>query len=202
MTTKPSQEDVAALVRRLYLATGTTGPAELARALGLSDRSVVSNWMRRGTVPLSECLRLAEQQGLSLDWMLAGWGPMRRGKGEDYPMREDRPERPEDWLEAIKEAAAHYQAGAGRERMMAAAWMMSLDEQKDLQLLGGAQWLATWWPLASEDDRAWLLGQLRRAVPDYADWLSRASGSQVQSGPADPAAGDDWWPVMGDPPDP
>ncbi len=72
-----TQEQVTDLILRLRELTNTSSDAELSRELGLTDRSVVSNWKRRGTVPLSECLRVAAEHGVSLDWLLLGRGEMR-----------------------------------------------------------------------------------------------------------------------------
>ncbi|MBF0340711.1 MAG: helix-turn-helix domain-containing protein [Magnetococcales bacterium] len=46
--------------------------------------STVSNWRDRSDVPYSQAVEFANHQSLSLDWLLAGRGPMRRNV-EDPP---------------------------------------------------------------------------------------------------------------------
>ncbi|MFV3324847.1 helix-turn-helix domain-containing protein [Pseudomonas sp. NY15372] len=72
-----SKTCIAAILSRLKLISGCTTDIELARALGISPQTL-SSWKVRGRVPYSLCVALAEQQGLSLDWLLLGDGPQAR----------------------------------------------------------------------------------------------------------------------------
>lgn len=63
---------------RLYEALGVSSDAQLARKLGI-PASTISNWRSRGTVPHREALKIAEDEGFSLDWLLLGRGPMIAG---------------------------------------------------------------------------------------------------------------------------
>lgn len=73
-----SPVDIEALIGRLRSVLQAKSDADLARKLGLSDRSVLTNWKRRGTTPLSECLQVSRENGISLDWLLTGEGEMNR----------------------------------------------------------------------------------------------------------------------------
>lgn len=44
---------------------------QLAKVLGRAGSSV-SNWRVRGNVPIDECIRFAQTQGISLDWLILG----------------------------------------------------------------------------------------------------------------------------------
>jgi hypothetical protein len=53
-----------------------------------------------------------------------------------------------------------------------------------------------WWGQASDDDRAWLDGQLRRHVPDYAAWLDARQRPAAAAGSVDlpdPEGGSMFW---------
>lgn len=70
---------------RLRAAYGAPTDTALAIELGVK-RSTLGGWRSRG-MPYSDCVRLAAEKGWSLDWLLAGRGPMR--------LDEDRPFGPE-----------------------------------------------------------------------------------------------------------
>ena len=79
------------ILDRMSLILGATTYQELATRLGVS-KSTVGNWYHRNSVPFEECVKLAEEQGISLDWLLLGrgepvWSPAatkrsRLGEGE------------------------------------------------------------------------------------------------------------------------
>lgn len=75
---KLSKIDSAALVDRLQVVFGAKDDTELSRLMG-QKRSTVGNWRNRGSVPYTDCVEVAEERGISLDWLLTGVGPMRRG---------------------------------------------------------------------------------------------------------------------------
>lgn len=43
------------------------------------NRNTLGNWRGRGRVPYEECVLLAQERAISLDWLLLGEGQMRRG---------------------------------------------------------------------------------------------------------------------------
>lgn len=96
-----NKKDSGAVVDRLQAVFGAKDDTELSYAMG-QKRSTVGNWRNRGTIPYTECVRVAEVRGVSLDWLLTGEGPMFRGEargaGDDHvviqaPTRE--PDMPE-----------------------------------------------------------------------------------------------------------
>ena len=163
------------IIARLRQATGAADDADLARRLRLSSRAVVSNWKRRDTVPLSECLQVARDQGVSLDWLLLGRGAMRlerRGElrdGDSTPYVRVGPAKPPPQR---RDPATVVHAAGCPERLR--RWQ---------------QWQAQWWRAASPDEQAWMEIQLRRAFPEYAAEVTRG----LESGnprPEDQAAPD------------
>lgn len=62
---------IQAMVDRMKMVVGVTKDVELADALGVS-RSQVAVWKIRDRMPLSECVTLAEQHKVSLDWLILG----------------------------------------------------------------------------------------------------------------------------------
>ena len=66
-------------VDRAKTALSVTTDTALAKALGLSQ-SVVGGYNRRQTVPLEQCIKIAERTGVSLDWLILGKGEMAGGR--------------------------------------------------------------------------------------------------------------------------
>src|SRR5476649_2110663 len=62
---------IQAIVDRMKVVVGVTKDVELADALGVS-RSQVAVWKIRDRMPLGECVTLAEQHKVSLDWLILG----------------------------------------------------------------------------------------------------------------------------------
>ena len=60
-------------IDRAKIAIGAKSDSDLARWLGFAT-SVISGYRRRGTVPLEQCIKVAEQTGVSLDWLILGKG--------------------------------------------------------------------------------------------------------------------------------
>jgi len=65
------------IIVRLKQITATTTDSGLSERLGVSPQTL-SSWKGRERMPYSLCIDLAEQHGISLDWLLTGAGPMRR----------------------------------------------------------------------------------------------------------------------------
>jgi len=60
-------------IDRAKIAIGAKSDSDLARWLGFAT-SVISGYRRRETVPLEQCIKIAEQTGVSLDWLILGKG--------------------------------------------------------------------------------------------------------------------------------
>lgn len=71
----------ADVISRLKLAIGTKSDSELGTALGVPPQTI-SSWKSRDSVPYAKCVEVAEERNISLDWLLTGDGPMRRGEPE------------------------------------------------------------------------------------------------------------------------
>jgi len=65
------------IIARLKQITATSTDSGLSEQLGVSPQTL-SSWKGRERMPYSVCIDLAEQHGISLDWLLTGVGPMRR----------------------------------------------------------------------------------------------------------------------------
>lgn len=63
-------------VGRAKLALGVKTDSDLSKSLGVAA-SAIGGYNRRKTVPLEQCIKIAEQTGVSLDWLILG-------KGEPY----------------------------------------------------------------------------------------------------------------------
>ena len=70
---------VASVLERLALVLGTKTGNQLAEALGVSPQTI-SSWKSRESVPYAQCVDVAREKGVSLDWLLTGEGPMHRGE--------------------------------------------------------------------------------------------------------------------------
>ena len=68
-----------AVLDRLQDFFGAPTDTALANAMGV-NRNTLGNWRGRGRVPYEECVLLAQERGISLDWLLLGEGEMRRGE--------------------------------------------------------------------------------------------------------------------------
>ena len=65
-------------VDRAKSALGVKTDSELARALEVST-SVIPGYNRRNSVPLEQCIKIAERTGVSLDWLILGKGDKESG---------------------------------------------------------------------------------------------------------------------------
>jgi transcriptional regulator with XRE-family HTH domain len=71
--------DVTSVLGRLAQVLGTRTGNQLADALGVSPQTI-SSWKSRESVPYAQCVSIAEEWSVSLDWLLTGIGPMYRGE--------------------------------------------------------------------------------------------------------------------------
>jgi hypothetical protein len=138
-------------VARLRQVLGVANDAQLGRALGLRE-SAPGNWRARDSVPYRQCVEIAAERGVSLDWLLLGRGPP-KPRREDAPptgVEEPRPVDPDGYA-------------ANRQR----------PPPDDRRLDAVLRWWRTWWGSADEEERTWALVQLRRAIPESAEPIRR-----------------------------
>lgn len=67
------------VLERLKGVLNASSDSALARALDTTPQTI-SSWKARDSVPYAKCVSLAEEEGLSLDWLLTGQGTMYRDK--------------------------------------------------------------------------------------------------------------------------
>lgn len=72
---------VVSVLERLALVLETKTGNQLAERLGVSPQTI-SSWKSRESVPYAQCVDVAGEKGVSLDWLLTGEGPMFRGEVE------------------------------------------------------------------------------------------------------------------------
>lgn len=71
---------VRSVLDRLHKVLGVKNDSQLCEGLQVS-RSTVGSWIARESVPYAICVDVAQDRGISLDWLLTGEGPMHRGEG-------------------------------------------------------------------------------------------------------------------------
>ena len=62
-------------IERAKIALNTKSQADLARFLAVVPSSI-HGYEKRGYLPLEQCIKVAEQTGVSLDWLILGKGEM------------------------------------------------------------------------------------------------------------------------------
>lgn len=82
------------VLERLKAALKVSTDSELAEATQ-TNRQTLGNWRLRQSIPYSLCVKTAQSKNISLDWLLAGEGPMQRLDGgksqvEDFPNPQER----------------------------------------------------------------------------------------------------------------
>lgn len=115
------------IIQRLGEALGTPTNVALAERLGVGP-SAISNWIKRNTPPMQIMGDIAEQEGLSLDWLLFDVGSARRD-------------------EAVPKFAT--------------------EQGKRL-----AEFILAWEQNKPVEELVWLEQQMKRTVPEYAEWLA------------------------------
>ncbi|HAT3696878.1 TPA: bacteriophage CI repressor [Citrobacter koseri] len=68
-----NKKAVDAVLLRLMSLFNVDSDSELARALNV-NRQTLASWRKRDSVPYSICINIAEERGISLDWLLTGKG--------------------------------------------------------------------------------------------------------------------------------
>lgn len=173
---------------RIQEALGLNSDGELSRALA-KKRSTVGSWRAQDRVPYEICVSLRDTHGLSLEWLLLGEGEMYRSA---------RAARVADVLEQMRREAEYSaarmigDAWAVREPQAACGAVtqaktpaqqleasvafhydrltkVCADDEDYVDVLSFLDWLLDWWEAVGPEDHAWLIGQLRRHVPDWPD---------------------------------
>lgn len=67
-------------VEQAKIALGVKSDLDMSKALGVAA-SAIGGYKRRNTVPLEQCIKIANQTGVSLDWLILGKGEMKGGSG-------------------------------------------------------------------------------------------------------------------------
>lgn len=73
------KEGVRSVLDRLHKVLGVKNDSQLCEVINAS-RSTVGSWIARDSVPYAICVEIALSRGVTLDWLLTGEGPMRRGE--------------------------------------------------------------------------------------------------------------------------
>lgn len=133
------------VVDRLLAAYGVANDARLVERLG-SKAQTISSWRKRGRVPLPVLERASEECGVSTDWLLRGGAAI-----AEFP----RPAEQAAGSDAIADPV-----GQG-ERYAVTQGDGRCPPEGDDRLAGLVEWLRTWWSEASEEERAWLIVELR-----------------------------------------
>ncbi|MCK6981453.1 helix-turn-helix transcriptional regulator [Enterobacter roggenkampii] len=68
-----NKKAVDAVLLRLMSLFNVDNDSELARVLDV-NRQTLASWRKRDSVPYSICINIAEERGVSLDWLLTGKG--------------------------------------------------------------------------------------------------------------------------------
>ncbi|HAU2961033.1 TPA: bacteriophage CI repressor [Salmonella enterica subsp. diarizonae] len=76
------KKSIDAVLSRLMTIFVVNTDSDLAKKLGV-NRQTLASWRKRDSIPYSLCINLAEQQDISLDWLLGGKGKMSAGEGKD-----------------------------------------------------------------------------------------------------------------------
>ncbi|MBK1874604.1 helix-turn-helix domain-containing protein [Marinobacter sp. 1-3A] len=61
------------IINRMKDVLGVAMDKDVAEHFGIKQASV-TNWRKRGTIPIDQCIQLRQEKGVSLDWLLLGLG--------------------------------------------------------------------------------------------------------------------------------
>lgn len=104
-------ETIDALIERLFQATNAKNDSELSRLLGLSSAAVYKAKLA-GSIPPAWIIKIAERFKVSADWLLFGYGSMRREEKAALIPAEEATASPEDLI-MIPMVEAILSAGTG-----------------------------------------------------------------------------------------
>ncbi|MFS9881923.1 helix-turn-helix domain-containing protein [Salmonella enterica] len=76
---KMDKKSIDAVLSRLMTVFAVSTDSDLAKKLGV-NRQTLASWRKRDSVPYSLCINIAEQQDISLDWLLSGKEGRSEGK--------------------------------------------------------------------------------------------------------------------------
>ncbi|WP_455020608.1 LexA family transcriptional regulator [Neisseria elongata] len=68
------------ILERAKQALSAKSDYELSKQLGIST-SAMSGYRKRQSLPMEQCIKIAERTGVSLDWLILGKGEMKGGSG-------------------------------------------------------------------------------------------------------------------------
>lgn len=128
--------EAEAVLSRLAEALGARTDADLARALEVRP-SVVANWRMRRSVPPGQIIRAASLSGRSTEWITTG--------------REAHGARVEEPTTTWRVAATTTEPAPAQSPRC----------PLDRRLEAVQAWLTDWWDAATDEERAWLLVELR-----------------------------------------
>lgn len=80
-----SPEQVDDVLKRLRFVTGAKSDRELSILFGYSP-TAMTNKRQRGSIPYDECVQVACEKGVSLDWLVLGRGEPPAGAGTQSPV--------------------------------------------------------------------------------------------------------------------
>lgn len=84
-----SKTTVTDVLARLQVLFEVESDSALANVMGV-NRQTLGSWRARGKVPYEECVNLAAERGLSLDWLFMGDGQMQRGAAVEMTAKNPR----------------------------------------------------------------------------------------------------------------
>lgn len=88
------------IINRMKSVLGVSMDKEVAEYFEIKQASV-TNWRKRGTIPVDQCMQMAARKGVSLDWLIMGEGDDRLGEPvADYSSDPDYDEIPVYDIEA------------------------------------------------------------------------------------------------------
>lgn len=139
------------IVDRLRQAAGCKTDADLVTLLG-SKPQTVSSWRSRGRVPQRIVTQIADSCGVSADWLLLGRGDP--GGGQSVCALQ---------IDGAHEEAGPVGLGVAEPSGIAAlpSPLVAAQGVVDPRLEALVDWLRALWAGASEEERAWLVVELR-----------------------------------------
>lgn len=70
------------VIGRLKVALSVDRDTDLSKLLNI-PKTTISGWKGRESIPYEICVQVADDTGYSIDWLLTGMGPRKRGVVED-----------------------------------------------------------------------------------------------------------------------